>query len=306
MKAAIALAAMLLLSGCGDPQTSSTAGGQKPVADPSQPDSAQQEPSDHERDSDLESPPPVRISYAGGSAELEPWTFCFGNGCADGEPPAELHDVGEPAKVRVDYPLQDWSFEASFKEAGKECGGRVQTVPLQEQPDGSFLLRPAGYARTYDVTLMGRGNGDLFVTFRWTTPQDGPLPEPGARLAVLADHDGEMDSYGIELELLHLDRSYRDAAAAITVTSSEGRSLTFDAKHEERHRCLTEGSLYWDGPDDQGLAAAKLGSPPFVYEVVVTLAGSTYRAEATWPQDMIEGNEPSVALNFDPQLPNLR
>lgn len=77
-------------------------------------------------------------------------------------------------------------------------------VTLEHARDSGFVLRPAGRAGTYDVTLFGRGNGDLFTDFRWTTTTDGPLARPSARLAVLADHDGQVDSYGIELELVNL------------------------------------------------------------------------------------------------------
>ena len=35
------------------------------------------------------------------------------------------------------------------------------------------MLNPVGHADTYDVTLAGQGDGDLVVTFRWTTPRHG-------------------------------------------------------------------------------------------------------------------------------------
>ena len=52
------------------------------------------------------------------------------------------------------------------------------------------------------MTLFGRGNGDLFVTFRWTTPSDGPMPVPEARLAVLADALEDAGASGDILEHL--------------------------------------------------------------------------------------------------------
>jgi hypothetical protein len=63
--------------------------------------------------------------------------------------------------------------------------------------------------------------------------------------------------------------------------------------------------VYWDGPADRGLAAAALGAAPFTYEVAVVLDGARYTARATWPDDVIAGNEPSVALDFQPDLPAL-
>ena len=167
------------------------------------------------------------------------------------------------------------------------------------------MLRPAGFADTYDVTLMGRGNGDLFTTFRWTTPVDGPLPRPSARLAVLSDHDGEIDSYGVELELRNLERTPRRVTATITIEAHNGESLRFRAKRAPG-QCVGEGTVYWDGPDDRGLKAAALGDPPFIYDVEITLDGERYVAHATWPQDEIRGNEASVSLEFSPDLPALR
>jgi hypothetical protein len=73
-----------------------------------------------------------------------------------------------------------------------------------------------------------------------------------------------------------------------------------------RDGCQPEGSVHWDGPDDEGLEAAQLGGFPFRYDVTVTLDGTTYVATATYPDDEIEGNEPSVALTFSPPLPRLR
>nr|MBA3851451.1 hypothetical protein [Chloroflexota bacterium] len=49
--------------------------------------------------------------------------------------------------------------------------------------------------------------------------------------------------------------------------------------------------------------AADLGPAPFTYDVVVMLDGVRYAARAAWPADEIQGNEPSVALEFSPPLP---
>lgn len=254
--------------------------------------------------SEPEPPPPVAVRFGDRSIELEPWTYCYGNGCSDGMPPTDPPDVGSPDEVVVEYPLTDWSFTASFRPADDECGRVQEGVALDRQGDGTHVLSPAGYADTYDVTLFGQGNGDLFVSFRWTTPNDGPLPTPAARLAVLADHDGRVDSYGVELELTHLAATPAAAAATITVRAADGRALTFEATRAAVD-CLPVGTVYWDGPDDQGLAAAALGEGPFTYEVSVVLDGVHYTARAAWPDDVIVGNEPSVALDFQPELPAL-
>lgn len=249
-------------------------------------------------------PPLVTVRSSDRSVSLAAWSFCFGSMCASGSPPSEPHDVGSPEEVFIDFPLDGWSFDAYFTPAGERCG-RVQQVPTEDTGDGQLVLRPVGYAGTYDVTLSGRGDGSLSVTFRWTTPDDGPLPEPEARAAILAGSARNPESYGVELALDNLAETPEEASATITVEAADGESLTFEAERA-RSRCRPEGSLYWDGPDDMGLRATELGEGPYRYTVVVVLDGKRYKAEATWPDDEIKGNEPSVSLDFTPALPALR
>lgn len=249
-------------------------------------------------------PPPVRIHWDDRSTKLEPWTWCYGNTCADGAPPENPVNVGSPDEVIVQYPLSEWTFKSSFTPAGEPCG-RTQSARLEELDDGRFVVKPLGFAGSYDVTLRGQGNGDLFVTFRWTTPSDGPLPKPKAYLGVVTDHDGEFDSYGVELSIWNMASTPNKARATITVTSAQRRSITFDATNRRR-RCMAEGSLYWNGPYDKGTEAARLGSAPFEYEVLLRLDGKRYRAKARWPQDEIPWLAPYVWLPFRPKLPALR
>ena len=253
---------------------------------------------------DRNAPPPVTVSSSDRSFDLTAWSYCFGNMCASGGPPASPPDIGSPDEVFVEFPLEGWSFDAFFTPVGERCG-RVQQVSVEDTEEGRLVLRPAGYADTYDVTLFGRGEGDLSVTFRWTTPEDGPLPEPKARAAILGGSPRNPDSYGIELALENLAETPDDASATITVSAEKGESVTFEAQLA-RSRCRPEGSLYWDGPDDMGRRATELGEGPFRYEVEVVLDGRRYLAEATWPDDEIRGNEPSVRLDFSPALPALR
>jgi hypothetical protein len=297
------LAVSLLLAGCGEagpePQVEAAPGTTTAAAPSSEP-TASAEPAPP---LDLEKPPLVTVRFFDESVALEAWTYCYRNVCADGAPPVDPPDVGNPGEVVVEFPLREWSFGAEFRLAGKKCG-RIQVVPLEPVGDGRFLLRPAGYAGTYDVTLFGRGAGDLFTTFRWTTPADGPLPTPEARLAVLAHSARRPHSYGVELELTNLVRTPKHASARITVQARDGEAITFGAKRSDL-RCLPEGTVYWDGPDAKGLEAAALGEGPFDYRVELELDGMRYVAVATWPADEIAGNEPSVALHFTPSLPGL-
>jgi hypothetical protein len=244
-------------------------------------------------------PPPFRLRYEDQELALQPYTWCYSNGCADGvadDPPS----VGSPGEVRVFVPVRGWDLVATFVSADKPCG-REQTVePTRE--DGWFVLRPVGHAGRYNVDLFAQGRGDMVSRFVWDTRTDGELATPHATLAVIADHDGRPDSYGVELMLQNLAATPESASARVTVTAAGGRAVAFDATRS-RQDCIADGSVYFDGPDAKGKAAAALGDFPFHYDVTVTLDGVAYHASADYPDDEIHGNEPSVALEFSPPLP---
>lgn len=252
----------------------------------------------------FDAPPPVEIAYDGGTASLDPWTYCYVNVCADGAPPEEPHFVGSPAEVRVSYPLEGWTFSADFSPAGDRCG-RHQQVELRPGPDGVTVVRPVGLAGRYDVTLAGaqEGGGDLYTTFRWETPTSGELPEPTARAAVLAEHDGSLDSYGVELALTNLAATPRTADATIEVRDASGGTVTLVPRRQPG--CQPEGSVSWLLGDRAAHEATTLTGDTFTYRVAVTLDGTEHVATATWPDDVIPDNEPSVALEFAPPLPAL-
>ena len=249
----------------------------------------------------MQSPGAFRLQYDGEELVLRPHTWCHDSGCVDGfaeDPPS----VGSPAAIRILVPVEDWNLAATFTPAGERCGREHTVKPVKT--DGWYTLRPAGPAARYDVTLFAQGVGDMVAAFRWTTPTDGELPTPRARLAVIADHDETPDSYGVELMVSNLAETPDSAAAEITVTAGNGRSLTFDATRA-RGNCWPDGTVSFDGPDKSGLAAAALGGFPFHYAVTLTLDGKTYRSSADYPADEIHGYEPSVALRFSPALPAL-
>jgi hypothetical protein len=254
-----------------------------------------------------EGPPPVRVSAGDRSIELDAYTFCYRSMCADGMPPEPLADIGSADELQVDFGLPDWTFTAYFSSLDVPCSPEQERA-LEPLGDGRHRLQPAGLAGRYAVTLAGRGEGDAFYSFRWTTTADGPVRAPAARLAVLADHDGRLDSYGVELMVTHLRDTPDQASATVTVRAADGREITFPAPGEPSTRCDGAGELYWTGGAAGDLASIGLDRPvaergPFTYEVELTLDGVVHTATATWPDDVIVGNEPSVALDFEPALP---
>jgi hypothetical protein len=224
-------------------------------------------------------------------------------------------DIGSPAKIQVYVPVPGFELSVYAQELTAEprpghpsfnaaCGGRSFEVPVEDLGDGWYAVRPAGPAALYDIQLFAQGDGDMIAGIQWRTPFDGPAPEPSARLALIADHDGEPDSYGLELAIDDLAETPASVTAEIEVTAGNGRSMTFAAEQVE-DRCRSAGDLYFDRPDGQAKAAAALGDFPFTTTVTLTLDGRTHRATAVYPDDEIKGNEPSVALQFTPPLPGL-
>ncbi|MEJ5946437.1 hypothetical protein WDZ17_14160 [Pseudokineococcus basanitobsidens] len=203
----------------------------------------------------------------------------------------------------MSFPADGWEFEAVFRPAGQPCG-RAQTVPVEQTAEQEYRVLPAGAAGTYDVDLLGRGpQGDVAVTAQWTTVVDGPLPTPTASLTVLADHDGTVDSYGVELLLDDLAASPEQAEAVVTVTSSQGRSTTLEPTQVDGE-CQEEGWVLLTAPVEQGQQAAALGTAPFAYDVDLLLDGRRHTATATWPDDARE-DDLAVDLVFTPPLPAL-
>ncbi|MPZ93863.1 MAG: hypothetical protein GEU96_02880 [Propionibacteriales bacterium] len=249
-----------------------------------------------------DAPPAVTVRSGDSSVDLPARTYCYRSSCVDGVPPETLPVIAASDTLEVGFPLDNWTFEATFVPAGKQCGGREETVELERTGDTTLVLEPPGEPATYDVTLSGRGDGDLFVDFRWTTTAAGGHAAPTATLAVLADNDGDVDSYGVEMAVTHLAEEPARATAQVTVTATNGRSLTFEPA-PMKDRCTPAGTIVWRGPGAAGQSAKELGPAPFTYQVELVLDGVRHVAKAKWPADQIVGNEPSVALTFMPALP---
>ncbi|BDV29478.1 hypothetical protein [Microbacterium terricola] len=251
----------------------------------------------------MSGPGPFVIRYDGTELHLAPVTYCYGNACVDGvdeDPPS----VGSPDELLVFVPVAGFdSLHVGQVEGDDYCTGRSVEAEVVDLGDGWWSVRPRGEAADYRVDLFagGEGSGDMAATLRWSTPADAPLPEPVASLALIADHDGEPDSYGLELTVGNLAAPPEEYAATITVTAANGASTTIEA--EPVTDCLPPGSLSFDGPDDEALAASRLGDFPFTYEVTLTLDGETHHALAVFPDDVDVEHGVAVPLEFAPALP---
>ncbi|WP_377320616.1 hypothetical protein ACFJIY_16440 [Pimelobacter simplex] len=255
----------------------------------------------------ITAPPPFRVRYGARELVLHPHTYCYGGGCVDGvvtEPP----EVGSAAELLVHVPVRRFRLEVSLTEVRpgrqgrRSCTGRQMTAPADDLGGGWYRIRPFGPAATYDVGLFATGRGDMFAQVRWTTPAAGPMPTPAAQLALIADHDGRPDSYGLELSVSGLDRTPRRATAQVEVTAGNGRRTTITAQRQ-RGSCV--GDLWFGAPDEVARAAARLGGFPFTTRVTLVLDGVRHVATAVHPDDEVAGNEPYVALAFTPPLPGL-
>ena len=248
--------------------------------------------------------PDITIRTSEKVLKLEPWTWCWSNGCRDGFPPRDLASVGSVEQVEIEFPVSDWEFVATFTETGVDCA-RLHPADAVKIGETTWLLEPAGPLGSYDVEVGGDGpGGDAFVSFHWDTPRGGPTAEPRAMLAVIAGHD-QVTSYGVTLSVIWLARTPDRAAARLTVTAENGEQLTFDLDKLTRG-CPAEGRLHWNGPDKEGLAAVELGPPPFEYEVVLTLDGEVFVGTGSYPDDLILDFEPFVELEFTPPLPGFQ
>jgi hypothetical protein len=309
MRMLLAVTTVLLLAACGQEGLTAVA---PPSATPSGPaPTATTTAGVRHAVTGPDGPPPFRVRYDRHELVLHPHTYCYGNGCVDGvvaEPP----DIGSPAEIQVYVPVEEFALSVHAREltgvtrpgepsSAATCGGRSFEMPVEDLGDGWYSVRAPGPAAHYDVELFAQGGGDMIGSLRWRTPTTGPMPEPSARLALIADHDGEPDSYGLELAVEDLAETPTEVSAEIEVTAN-GRSMTFAAE-QAADRCRSAGDLYFDRPDDLAKQAAGLGDFPFTTTVTLTLDGRTYVATAVYPDDEIEGNEPSVALEFAPELP---
>jgi hypothetical protein len=116
---------------------------------------------------DRDRPPPVVVEGTSITLELTPFTFCWVRLCADGRPPENPPDIGPADHVTVRFPVESFSFSASF-EPVEPGSGTGTSVDLTRTGPTTHELLPDVPAGTYDVLLVGSGdNKDVVVAFRW-------------------------------------------------------------------------------------------------------------------------------------------
>lgn len=252
-------------------------------------------------------PPPVVLQLADGTTkDLQAWTYCYGSVCADGSWPEKPFDIGSPDHVDFTFEEDDWTFEATFNEPGVDFtrNGRSVAAHVEKIDDHTHRVFPAGRADTWHVDVFGRGEsgGDVITTFAWTTTRSGEFPQAATgTAAVLAEHDGVLDTYGVELGIRDLAATPHSASATITITNEGGRSATIALGSPAP--AWQEGTVSWRRGARHAAEAVALGGSRFDYEVALVLDGSPYTGRATWPDDTNEDITPSVPLTWTPPLP---
>lgn len=252
--------------------------------------------------------PPVVLTLADGEVPLRPWTFCLEGGCADGMRPEDPYDVGSPGSVEFSFERAGWEFEATFTDDRDADCPRAVTTEAEATSPTTFRLEPAGPAGAWTVDLFGRkdGEGDVVVSFDWTTPVDGTMPDAATGVAaVLADHDGALDSYGVEVSVRDLAFTPAETVATMTVTSAVGEAVVIDLA-ALGDGCIGAGALYLTASPDEGRRATLIGDGPFTYRVDLVLDGVPYVGVGTWPDGVVPELEPFVPLTWTPELPVYR
>jgi hypothetical protein len=335
------LAVALALVACGHGSDEVVTGDEVPVTTAASSDGTELQPSPVPTESDatdtdasdetptidpyggigIKSPPPFVVRNGAETFTIHPYTFCYTGGCADGvADEARLQRVGASSELTVSLDIKGWKINATLRAADDPCPMR-QSVDLERIDETMHRLRAPGHPGEYIVDLFAspasnvptpNGGGDSIGSFRWTTTAEGVLATPSASLGVLAEHDGALDSYGVELSIMQLGVSPSTATATIKVTGADGRSVTLSPKlYTPIGRCAPgqDGILYFRDSADEGKRATKLGLGPFEYEVTLTMDSTVYVATAAWPtKASLDPNpalvDPSVKLTFTPPLPS--
>ena len=251
--------------------------------------------------------PSFRLHRASGDVDLAAWTACYDHGCYDGSPPENLVDAGPTDAVELSVPHPGWTFEVTFKESSGRCPRSILGTATKVGPT-RIRIEPVGNPGSWDVDVFGRGpEGDAVTTFRWHTQEAGPFPARArSHLAVLADDDGRLTTYGVELDLGDLATTPTRTSATVTVTATDGGRSTLDLGPATDEDCYSAGTVSWRAPEKAAREATRLHGTAFDYRVDLDLDGVRYVGRASWPADSNEDIAPGVPLTWSPALPVYR
>jgi hypothetical protein len=299
--------------GGGQPRTAGPVASPSTTGTPSDPADEPTEIPDVAPEWDESAAPPVVLQLDGREVVLDPWSSCYSgppddNGlspgmCVDGFAQRPFEDAGDRGEVAFSFPLEGWSFTATFSPLSAERCERRVTVPVEATGDHTFLVPPAGPAGDHRVDLFGQGpEGSVSTTFRWSTSRTGFLPEPSGYVGLLTDAGDTVEIYPLEMGLADLAETPRRATATVTVTDADGDSEVFGPVAAEPG-CWSEGGVLFRGGESGAAVSTDLGPGPFTYRAEVTLDGTTYVGTGVWPRDERRDEAPYTDLVFDPPLP---
>ena len=266
---------------------------------------------------DLPGPPPLTLHRPEGDVDLEAWTWCYqdesgAGGCADGRPPDNPPATEAAGPLTFSFPLEGWSFTASFRTPGpyRDCE-RQLSAPIEAAGDGTYELAALGPAGPWEVQISGNGDegGDLSTTFRWTTPSDSTVSPAAVGLVGLLGppsvyEDKDLEAYGPDLYLTGLSDEPTEATAELVLSDGDV-SATYPMEASRKDDCPGDGALYFSGQAAAGQAVdlPDLGEPPYSYEVHLVMDGRSYTGTGRWPDDLTPPSSNSLELTWSPPLP---
>lgn len=263
----------------------------------------------------LTGPPPLTLERPEGEVDLPAYAWCLHDegvsSCADGAPPAQLPQTSAADLLVFAFPLEGWTFTASFRRGRPDGCERAIQVDAVDQGDGTFVVPALGPAGRWEVQISGYADdgGSLATAFDWTTPVDSATP-PDARgevgflgpPSVYAD-DEVIEAYGPSLTLTGLAEEPGNATAEL-VLADAGARATYPLSVSGEDACPRDGTIALAGDhQNKPVALPDLGEPPYSYKVSLTLDGKDHVGTGQWPDDLHPATSNQLALTWAPPLP---
>ena len=255
--------------------------------------------------------PTVAVRSPVRTLQLVPFTYCLAGRCVDGFPThqgsvgrSESVAIRSTANTTIHVTMSAGTPPPDQPFAGAPCG-RTFSTTLRADNDGRATLMPLGPAGSYRVGLFVNpaAGGDLAVSFDWITTRPGPTNVPRSEVSILANHDGSVDSYGVEFGApTWRPRRRRDGQRPYHC----GRRRGDDDGLTRRTDQCTEGTVAFTRrtqpgcrPHDQDQSRSPTTSRS-------VLDGVRHTARAVWPRDVDPDCSPCVPLRYSPPLSRLR